>query len=117
MNPRARRASKRAGTGVDVMGVRTGEPTDDGAIRRPNFGGNSSDRVDLLARSSREAGFDDVDAQAGELSRDIQLLRRLHRAPRRLLAITERSVEDAYLIVRHRRRFELCHIVPAKGWG
>src|SRR5262249_9080901 len=63
-----------------------------------------------------KAGFDDVDAQTGELSRDSQLLCRLHRATRRLLAITERGVEDAHLIVRHRRRFELCHIVPAKVW-
>ena len=39
-------------------------------------------------------GFDDVHAERVELTRQLQLLRRTQREPGRLLAVTQRRVED-----------------------
>jgi hypothetical protein len=42
----------------------------------------------------REAGLDDVHAEQAEGARHLELLAEVHAAPRRLLAVTQRGVED-----------------------
>ena len=48
-------------------------------------------------RSRREAGLDDIDPQARQLPRDVELLVERHRAAGRLLAIAQRRVEDTHV--------------------
>ena len=64
--------------------------------------------LELARRGDREAGLDDVHTQALELAGQDQLLRRVHAAARRLLAIPQRGVEhgnspDGRLFVAHRK--------------
>src|SRR6185503_5666856 len=50
--------------------------------------------IALAGRGHGEPGLDDVHAQPLELLRNPQLLRRGHAAPRRLLSVSQRGVED-----------------------
>ena len=50
--------------------------------------------LEVARRGDREAGLDDVDAQARELVRDLELLGRVQRDARRLLAVAQGGVED-----------------------
>ena len=52
-------------------------------------------RGEITLRCDREPGFDDVDPQRLELRRNAKLLFQVHRAPRRLLAIAKRRVENS----------------------
>jgi hypothetical protein len=60
----------------------------DGPADRP-------DAVALARGRDRKAGLDDVDAQPVELAGDLDLLLRVQRDAGRLLAVSERRVEDS----------------------
>ena len=53
------------------------------------------DRLPVAGRGGREAGLDDVHVEPHELARDLQLLGDGERRAGRLLAVTQRGVEDA----------------------
>ena len=82
---------------VDVRDVRARKARD-------HRGGIDDAARDLLhgfevaGRGDRETGLDHVDAQARELLGDLQLLLRVQRDPRRLLAVAQRRVEDDYSV-------------------
>ena len=66
---------------------------------RPGDGlGDSMHRLEIAGRRSREAGLDDIDAEALELARDRELLLDVHGAAGRLLAVAQRGVEDADVV-------------------
>ena len=52
------------------------------------------DGLEVAGRGDREAGLDHVDAEARELLGDLDLLLRVQRDARRLLAVAQRRVED-----------------------
>ena len=93
---------------VDVAPARAREPADDRRVARgPAFDrasahllGDRPHRREVVGRRGREARLDDVDPEPRERSRDLELLGRRHRRARRLLAVAQRRVEDAYVPVR-----------------
>lgn len=90
--------------GVDVPLVAPGEAADDGHVavpperRVPDLDGDGAHGVEVVGRGGREPGLDDVDAEAGELARDDELLGAGHGGPRGLLPVAERGVEDAHVV-------------------
>src|SRR5262249_43148159 len=52
------------------------------------------DRFEIAGRGDREAGLDHVDAEPGELMRDLDLLGSVERDPGRLLAVSQGRIED-----------------------
>ena len=56
--------------------------------------GDRLDRLEVARRGDREAGLDHVDAEPRELLGDLDLLLRVERDPGRLLAVSQRRVED-----------------------
>ena len=56
--------------------------------------GDRLDRLEVVGRGDREPGLDDVDAQLGELVRDLELLGPVQGSARRLFAVAQRRVED-----------------------
>ena len=56
------------------------------------------DGLEVAGRGDREAGLDDVDAEARELVGDLELLGRVQRDAGRLLAVAQRRVEDQYAV-------------------
>lgn len=90
--------------GVDVPLVAPREAADDGHMAIlpdgcvPHLDGDGSHGIKVIRRGRREARLDDVDAEAGELARDDELLRAGHGGPRGLLPVAERGVEDANIV-------------------
>lgn len=90
--------------GVDVPLVASREPADDRHMalfpdgRVPHLDGDGSHGVEVVGRGGREARLNDVDAEAGELARDDELLGTGHGGPRGLLPVAERGVEDAHVV-------------------
>src|SRR5262249_38050228 len=76
---------------VDVGLVGAGEAADGRPLDVP---GDRLDRLEVTGRGDREARLDHVDAQAGELLRDLDLLLGVQRDARGLLAVAQRGVED-----------------------
>ena len=79
--------------GVDVLHARARQAADDRAL---DLAGDRLDRLEVAGRGDREAGLDDVDAEARELVRDLDLLLRVQRdaraTARRRAASCRRSV-------------------------
>ena len=71
-------------------------PADDGPV---DLAGDRLDGLEVARRGDREAGLDDVDAEARELVRDLDLLLRVQRDPGGLLAVAQRGVEDSYSVL------------------
>lgn len=90
--------------GVNVPLVASREAADDGHMailpdgRVPHLDGDGSHSIKVVRRGSWEARLDDVDAEAGELARDDELLRAGHGGPRGLLPVAESGVEDANVV-------------------
>ena len=84
--------------GVDVGHVRPGQAGDDRGTSVRIGAGDRLHRLEVARRGDREAGLDHVDAQPRQLLGDLQLLLRVQRDPRRLLAVTQRRVEDQYSV-------------------
>ena len=75
--------------------LRAGEAGDHRAL---DLAGDRLDGLEVARRGDREAGLDDVDAEARELLRDLELLLRVERDAGRLLAVAQRRVEDPYSV-------------------
>ena len=84
---------------VDVAGDHPGQGCYD---RTADARGDLPDGLELALRRDGKARLDDVDLEAGQLLRDLDLLGPGERDPGGLLAVAERGIEDAYYIVRHR---------------
>src|SRR5262245_48000345 len=69
-----------------------------GDHRATNLGGDTAHRLGIGWRGNRESGFDDVHAKQIELAGQEQLLRHPEREPRRLLAVTQRRIENSNLL-------------------
>ena len=68
--------------------------------------GDRLDGLEVAGRGDREAGLDHVHAEAGELLRDLDLLLRVQRDARGLLAVAQRRVEDVDpVLVRNRTAY------------
>ena len=94
VDPRAKRTRERLRGGFDVGPVGTGER---GHRRPAHFACDARDGFGLADRRRREAGLEHVNAEVGERLRDEELRLRRERRARRLLAVTQRGVEDRYL--------------------
>ena len=82
--------------GVHVLRVGAGEPADHRAV---DLAGDRLHRLEVAGRGDREAGLDDVHAEARELLRDLELLLAVERDPRRLLPVAQGGVEDPYSVL------------------
>ena len=69
-------------------------PRQAGDARALDLGRDRLDRLEVVGRGDREPGLDDVDAQPGELVRDLELLGPVQGSARRLFAVAQRRVED-----------------------
>jgi len=104
VNPRAARVPDGFPRGVDVLPVAPREAADDGHVavlpegRVPDLDGDGAHGVQVVGGGCREAGLDDVDAEAGELAGDDELLGAGHGGARGLLPVAERGVEDADVV-------------------
>ena len=67
------RVADRLPRAIDVGGVGAGQAADDGPV---DLAGDRLDRLEVAGRGDREAGLDDVDAEARELVGDLELLGR-----------------------------------------
>ena len=76
---------------VDVLGIAAGEAGDDRAL---HFARNGVDGLPVALGSHGKASLDDVHAELRQRPPDPKLLRQRHAAARRLLAVTQRGVED-----------------------
>src|SRR5580658_7417736 len=79
------------GGGFDVFALAAGERGDAGA---GYFAGDGLDGVEVAVGGDGEAGFDDVDAEGGELVGEAQFFCVVHGAAGRLFAVAESGVED-----------------------
>ena len=83
---------------VDVLDVGARQTGHNRAFDLP---GDRLYGLEVAGARDREAGLDDVDAQAGELVGDLELLGRVERDAGRLLAVAQRGVEDQYSVGVH----------------
>ena len=69
----------------------------EGRDRDPAAGllGDPADRLEVAGRGGREAGLDDVDLEARQLARDVELLGGGQAGAGRLLPVAQGGVEDA----------------------
>ena len=79
-----------------------------GDDRTADLGGDLADGLGVGRRGDREAGLDDVHAKRIELTGQLQLLGRPERKPGRLLAVAQRRVEDADVVLRPSEALPLC---------
>ncbi len=93
VHPRFCRGLERFRRGSNVFFARARQCRD---RHGAHFFRHRSHRFEVAARRNRESCFDDVHVEHGKLLRHADFLRRVHREPRRLLAIAERCVKDAY---------------------
>jgi len=104
VNPRAARVPDGLPRGVDVLLIAPREAADDGHVavlpdgRVPDLDGDGAHGVEVVGGGGREAGLDDVDAEAGELAGHDELLGAGHGGAGGLLAVAERGVEDADVV-------------------
>ena len=77
---------------VDVGIAAAREAADGGPVHGR---GDITHALEVSRRSDRETRLDDVDAECHERLRDLHLLGEIHARTGRLLAVTERGVEDA----------------------
>ena len=90
-----------------VAGVDARKPGDD---RPTDLAGDHLDGLEVTGRGDRKAGLDHIDAEPGELMRDLELLDGVERDAGRLLAVAQRRVEDQYSVWVRRR-----HVMPLFG--
>ena len=93
MDPGALGGAHRVPTTVDVGELGARETRDDRAIYRPR---DRLYRLEVALAGDGEPGLDHVDAEPGQLLRDLELLGHVERDARRLLAVAQRGVEDRH---------------------
>ena len=76
---------------LDVRRVGAGQAGDDRAV---HLAGDRAYRLEVTRRRDRKSSLDHVHAEPRELLGDLQLLGRVQRDARRLLAVSQRRVED-----------------------
>ena len=86
---------ERARGELDVLEAAARQGADD---RTLHFACHRLHAVEVAARGGRETRLDDVHAELGERARHAQLLGPGHAAPRGLLAVAQRGVEDQHSI-------------------
>ena len=91
VHARALGIAHRLGGALDVRGVRARQAGDHRAVHLPR---DRPYRLEVTRRRDRESSLDHVHAEPRELLRDLQLLGRVQRDARRLLAVSQRRVED-----------------------
>ena len=74
--------------------VRPGRPSQRRDHRPLDLPRDALHRLEVARGGEGKAGLDDVDTQEGQLARDRELLVRVERGARRLLAVAQRGVED-----------------------
>ena len=79
-----------------------------GDDRTADLGGDAAHGFGVGRRGNREPGLDDVHAKRIELTGQLQLLGRPEREPGRLLAVAQRRVEDADVVLRPFGSLPLC---------
>ena len=79
------------GGALDVGGVCARQAGDHRPVHLPR---DRAYRLEVTRRRDRESSLDHVHAEPRELLRDLQLLGRVQRDARRLLAVSQRRVED-----------------------
>ena len=62
--------------------------------RSSNLFGNGSDRREITRRRGREPRFNYVDAETRQLVGDLEFLGAIQAAPRRLLTVSQRGIEN-----------------------
>src|SRR5258705_8340653 len=67
--------------------------------RTANFFTDSAHRIEIAVRRRGKAGFNHVDAELFQLARDDDFLFSGHARARRLLAVTQRGVENLYYVL------------------
>jgi hypothetical protein len=106
VDPGAARVAHGLPRRVDVPPVAPREAADDrhvdggvlpGGRRVADLDGDGAHGVEVVGGGGREPGLDDVDAEAGQLARDDELLGARHGGARRLLPVAQRGVEDAHV--------------------
>jgi hypothetical protein len=108
VDARALRVAHRLPRALDVGGIGARQAGDH---RSMDLAGDRLHGFEVAGRGDREARLDDVDAQPRELVGDLELLGRVERDARRLLAVAQRGVEDQYLV----RAFRW-HVVLSMGF-
>src|SRR5438552_17277293 len=84
---------------VDIAEAHAGKPANARrAVERTDLARDLASRLEVLVGGDRKARLDDIDAQARQLPRHLELLHRVHREARRLPAVPQRPVEDDYPI-------------------
>src|SRR5256886_16182820 len=120
VDPRLPRVLHRLPAAVDVRQPHAREPADRRRVlERADLLGDLTRRLEVLVRRDREARLDDVHLEASQLSRHLELLHRVHREPRRLLAVPQRRVENDDAIhvtpLTHGCSFTACSTGSAAG--
>src|SRR5581483_4206785 len=87
------------GRALDVAGGHAGERRDHGPAHARR---DLANRLELALARDGKARLQHVDAETGELLRDLDLLGLREGDAGGLLAVAERRIEDAYYVVRHR---------------
>ena len=106
---RGRSASRTASHARSTsVGIGARQAGDHGSM---DLAGDRLHGLEVAGRGDREARLDDVDAQARELVGDLELLGRVQRDARRLLAVAQRGVEDQYSVGAFR-----WHVVLSMGF-
>lgn len=100
VNPRPLSIFHGVPSGLNVLLVAPREAADDGDIAAvvdsvSDLFGDDLDGLEVVLGGGGEAGFDDVDAELGELASDVKLLLGGHGGARGLFAVAEGGVEDA----------------------
>ena len=84
----------RISAGLDVASSGPSQAANHRPFCRANGFGNALHGIEIASACKGEAGFNDVDAKAGQLLGDRQLLLQVQAGARRLLAIAQGGVED-----------------------
>ena len=79
---------------VDVCQIRTGEAADDRAV---NAAGDRAYRLEFALARDREAGFEVIDPETGELLSDLEFVHGVKGDAGSLLTVSQRGVEDDHL--------------------
>ncbi len=87
---------------VDVAWMGAGQTGDRRTVLGSDLGGDLAHGFEIVGTGRRKAGLDDIDAETGELTGDLELLGAGEAGARRLLTVAQSRVEDRDPVVRMR---------------
>src|SRR5205085_9876895 len=114
VDARARGSAERLPGALDVGAGGARQPGDDRAADLPRDGLHG---LEVAIGSDGEARLNDVDAEPVELPRHADLLRQVHAATGRLLAVPERRVKDFHLGSCHSAFSSIVRVVAYRAHG